>query len=477
MPTISGGIGIALQALLANSQQMQVIEHNIANANTPGYRRQSAILMASASQPANGSEYGNTAGQWGGGVVIDKIQRFNLQYFDGRFRSVSAEAKNWESQSNVLGQYEVTMAESSSDGLLPKLDEFWGGWQSLSTDPTSNSLRANLLDTAGSLVNAFTRRYEMINQMRNDQNLAVVDQVDRINSLATEVASLNTEITHVESVGEQANDLLDRRDNALDELAKLSGATSSIQKNGAVTVSIGGHMLVVGQETFKMVTKTNYTIPDVPVQDVYWADTLLVNPASGELKGTLDIRDKFLVGQQEKLDVMAAKLKEVVNAVHASGYDPTSATGAPEEFFTGSGAGDIAVNINLINDPRKIATADAADQAGNNVIALKISALKYSKVLDVTGAAGDSLTLNEFYNGEVTNRSIVTRRASDSLYQNNLVVQALGNQRESVAGVSLDEEAANMAKVQKAYQAAARVLTAYDEMLDVVINRMGLVGR
>ncbi|MEI7845145.1 MAG: hypothetical protein WCK35_04995, partial [Chloroflexota bacterium] len=202
MPTISGGIGIALQAVLAHSQTMQIIEHNIANANTPGYRRQGAVLLASASSPANGVEYGNAAGQWGGGVLIDKIQRFNLQFFDGRFRSVSAEAKNWEAQSSILSQFEATMAETSTDGMLPKLDEYWAGWQSLSADPTNNSLRLGVLDTGSSLASAFNRRYEQINQLRNDQNLAVLDQVDQINSYATEIASLNTEIAHVMSVGE-----------------------------------------------------------------------------------------------------------------------------------------------------------------------------------------------------------------------------------------------------------------------------------
>ena len=137
MPNLSG-ITIALQAVLAQSQAMQIIEHNIANANTPGYRRQSAILTATVPAPVKGSDYVKGGpGQVGTGVTIDRIQRFSLQLFDGRYRSVGAESKNWEAQSNVLGQFEAIMTETSDDGMLAKFDQFWSGWRALSNDPTN----------------------------------------------------------------------------------------------------------------------------------------------------------------------------------------------------------------------------------------------------------------------------------------------------------------------------------------------------
>ena len=157
-----------------------------------------------------------------------------------------------------------------------------------------------------------------------------------------------------------------------------------------------------------------------------------------------------------------------MNAIHRTGYGINNATNL--DFFTGTDAASIAVNPNL--DALSIATSSAANQAGNNTVALQILDLKNFK-----GMSGNTATLNEYYNAQVTGLAVLTKRAADNSYQHELVVHALGNQRESVAGVSLDEEAANMAKAQKAYQAAARVLTAYDELLNVVINQMGLVGR
>src|SRR5690242_18996151 len=122
MPTISSGLSIALQAVLMHSRALEVIEHNIADASTPGYRRQSAILTTAIPSPA---DYVRGSGQRGGGVTIEKIQRFNLEFFDTRYRAVSAETRNWDAQSEVLSRVESMLAETTEVGLLPKLDQFW----------------------------------------------------------------------------------------------------------------------------------------------------------------------------------------------------------------------------------------------------------------------------------------------------------------------------------------------------------------
>lgn len=465
MPTISSGISVALQAVLTHSQVLEITEHNIANASTKGYRRQTAILTTETPNSINGADHGIGAGQRGNGVTIDRIDRFNLAFFDGRYRAVSAEAQSWEAQSGILSHLESILAENSDDGLLPKLDQFWAGWQALSNEPTSTSLRAIVLDDASALATAFNRRATQITQMRSDQNLAVAGNVEEINSLASQIAQLNGNISRVISVGEQPNDLMDKRDLALDRLAELTGAVSSEQKNGEMLVSVGGHVLVMGQDTFKLEVRTNPT--DTSVVDAYWNDGQKLTPPSGELKGTLDVRDRVLVDQLTGLNTMSAGLIAQVNTIHSGGYGLNNATGL--NFFNGTDASSITVNSAL--DVNSIATSSAANQAGNNNIALQITALK-----TVKGMKAGTATLNDFYNTQITELAVTTKRASDNSYQHGLIVNALGNQRESVVGVSLDEEAANMAKAQKAYQAAARVLTAYDDLLDLVINRMGRVG-
>jgi flagellar hook-associated protein 1 FlgK len=361
---------------------------------------------------------------------------------------------------------EATLAENTDDGLLTKLDQFWAGWQSLSNDPTNTSLRTILLDDAAALATAFNRRTTQITQLRSDQNQVVGSQVEEVNSLAGQVAQLNGEIARVLSVGEQPNDLMDKRDLALDRLAELTGAVSTEQKNGEVLVSVGGHVLVVGHDALKLETRTNPT--DTSVKDVYWQDNQKLTPPSGELKGTLEVRDSVLTGQLSGLNTLAGGLISQVNSIHSVGFGLNNVTGL--NFFSGTDAASIAVNPAL--DTASIATSSATGQAGNNSIALQIAGLK-----SVKGMSTGTATLNEFYNAQITDLAVTTQRASNNSYQHGLVSKALGDQRESVVGVSLDEEAANMAKAQKAYQAAARILTAYDELLSLVINQMGLVGR
>ena len=469
MPSLAS-ISTSLQAVLTQSQVLEITQHNIANASTPGYRRQSAILTAAVPTSMSGSEFLNAAGQRGGGVTIAKVQRFNLEFFDGRFRTVSAETKNWEAQGEVLNQLEATLAETSEDGLLPKLDQFWAGWQALSSDPTNVSLRGVLLDDASSLATAFNRREAQINMLRSDQNQVIISQVDKVNSLADEVAKLNGEISHVLSIGEQPNDLMDKRDLALDQLSDLTGSVSFEQKNGEMVVSIGGQVLVVGHETIKLTTKPR-PAPDSNVVDVYWGGTQLLVPPSGKMKGTLEVRDVILTEQLAGLNTLAGGIMTQVNDIHRNGYGLNNAHGL--DFFKGTvGSEAGSIKVNSVLDAASIATSTKADEAGNNGAALQIVALKTFKGM-LTGTA----TLNDFYNAQITDLAVTTQRAATNTYQHGLVAKALSDQRESVSGVSLDEEAANMAKAQKAYQAAARMLTTFDELLDLVINRMGLAGR
>ncbi|NMB87701.1 MAG: hypothetical protein GYA17_05045, partial [Chloroflexi bacterium] len=158
MANLYSGINTALRAIMANQQAIEVIEQNVANASTPGYRRQSVVMNSIAPASSAGLTNGGAKGVVGGGVEVSAIMRHSLDFFDSRYRLEVADAKRWEAESSVLQQVEVTLGETSSDGLVNKLDLFWSGWQALSSTPTDPSLRADLLDSAQGLVSAFNRR-------------------------------------------------------------------------------------------------------------------------------------------------------------------------------------------------------------------------------------------------------------------------------------------------------------------------------
>lgn len=475
MPGLSTGIQIALNAVLTHSQAIEIIEHNVANANTPGYRRQAAVVSSALAYPAYGIGLDHTigAGQQGSGILMERIQRFTSDYLDARYRSAGSEASDWSTRQDMLLRLEAVMAETSEAGLIPSLDQFWSAWQRLAADPTNLSLRTNLLSDANSLVTAIRSRRTEMTQMRVDSNQLLKNQVDEINNLASQIARINGEISHVQAVNEQPNDMLDQRDRLLDRLSEIAGAVSFVQPNGEVVVNINGHVLVAGRGTVQLNAEVDPMSPDRLYQ-VTWADGQKMSPAAGEMKGLLTARDQTIVSQINGLDQFAAALIAQVNTLHsdANGRDLNGNVGGA--FFSGSNAGDIAVNASLTEEAIVAGGADAGGTLYDNFIADRIANLKTTRV-PIGGSSNQ--TLNEFYNFEITRLATDTAKSVEYSKHKSLLYVSLNEQRESLVGVSLDEEAANLAKYQKAYQAAARVMNAYDELLDRVINGMGLVGR
>lgn len=484
------GINLALRAVLSHQQAIQVIEHNVANVNTPGYRRQQAVLVAGLPYAPPTINRNALPGQMGGSVRVDRIQRFNLEFFDGRYRRETAEAKRWEVQRDVLQQLESTLAEAGSDGLVPKLDAFWAGWQALSADPTNTALRGDLRARSQALIDGLNRRASAMHALRQDQDLAIQQRVNDINVAAAQVARLNVEISNVLGAGDQPNDLLDERDRLLDHLSQLAGAESHTQANGEVIVSIGGHALVVGRTTFGL--QTTPDAANANLSRIVWADGQALAAPRGEVVGLLDARDRVIAGQQAGLDTFAQTLFAQVNALHVAGFDLNGNTGAP--FFeppdttdpdnpapaaannpafpvTPITAKNLRLSSQVLANTSNIAAAASASAPGDGNQARAIFGIQQALVTN-----GNTATLNQFYTAQVGQLGLELRHARAAASDRALVAEALDQQRESIGGVNLDEEAANLAQSQRAYEAAARVLTAVDEMIDRIINGMGRVG-
>jgi flagellar hook-associated protein 1 len=366
-------------------------------------------------------------------------------------------------ESSLLSQVEATMAETGDNSMVASLDKFWSSWQSLSVDPSDTTLRADLLENSNNLTAAIQNRNAELNQMRLDQNLEIVQRVDEVNSIAKQVAQLNVEIMHVQGTNQQPNDLMDKRDMLLDRLSELTGARSDLQTNGMVTVSIGGHALVNGNVASQLVTSKTGTLATIA-----WDDSDTFSPQSGEITGLLDLRDNVLPGYQATLDKLAFNLVSEVNKLH----NPTGVAG--QDFFTpilteGGAAGTIHVAPAMSTLSNIMGTATLPEDGS---IAKAIAGLSTTSL----GALGNT-TFNQFYTQKAAELGLFTRQADGHANDRSIVIKALASQRESVEGVSLDEEAANLVQAQKAFQAATKLVTVCDEMLDRVINNMGLVGR
>ncbi|GAB4475379.1 MAG: flagellar hook-associated protein FlgK [Anaerolineales bacterium] len=468
MSNILYGLNIALKAMLSQQIAIQVTEHNVANATTPGYRRQEAMMSADLPHIFPSLRANVVPGQLGMGVVVNRIRQYNLEFFDDRYRRALSESQGWQMQAEVLRQVEATLAEAGEDGLVAKLDAFWTGWQALSNDPTNMALRADMLERGTALTQAINWRAQSLIRIQQDQNSLIVQRVNEINTLATKVASLNVEIVAVKSAGSAPNDLMDQRDQLITRLAELTGATAAIQENGEALVSIGGHALVIGATTFKLATTSGN------MATIYWeADGNDFNPSRGELAGLLEARDVIIPDILNGLDDLAQNLVTQVNTLHSAGYALDGATTGLNFFDP---AGVTALSIQLSSDvagqPDRLATAQqsAAPADGNNAVAL-------ANLRELLVMNGNTETFNQYYTRQVTELGIDIQRAEALAQDRKEVASSLESLKEQVVGVNLDEEAANLIKYQRAFQAATRLVTVMDEMLDKIINGMGVVGR
>jgi flagellar hook-associated protein 1 len=502
MPSFST-INLALQAILTQQKALEVVEHNVANSATPGYHRQEAILRAGPSQGAPGLNASSMSALVGTGVVLNQVKRYSMEFVDGRYRAQLSETKKYELEQQFVQQVEGAMGELEDSGLNAKLDEFWAAWKAGGTAPSDLTRRADLLEKAKSLASGVSGRAEALFDLQRDQNLAIIQRVEEVNQLAGQIAKINAEIGRYQSPGTQANDFLDESDRLLDRLSEIAGAKVYIEDNGQAMVSIGGHVLVQGTSTHTLVTRPEST--NFNLVDVYWEDgqpLMVANGdstlSSGELAGLREVRDSIIPEQKRMLDDFATQLAVAVNAIHSTGYglgesvvyDPLNPpAGQLRNFYTILDVNNPALSLRVnadLEDVSKIAFsrievpagAVAGDvlsaAAGDGTVAEEIFRLQTTAQTFPDGTVD---TLNHFNTMRASDLGLEVKRITTLATQHKNLYEVLNEQRESVSGVSLDEEAANMLKFQRSYQAAVRLMTAVDEMMQQVVTSLGLVGR
>ncbi len=295
-----------------------------------------------------------------------------------------------------------------------------------------------------------------------DATSQVGAKLTQVNDTLDEVARLNTQIQDVSAFSGQPNDLLDRRDVLIDQLSKSIGARSDVQSNGTVRVSLSGVSLVDGAT----VHHAAYAGPPTNAISVSGVPT---NPG-GEISGITTWLTSDLPNQKARLDQFAVELTTALNAQHAAGTTAPATPGGPLlSYNTLNPAGSLSVTL---TDPALLAVSGSpyAANSGANAQAL-------ADVRTTLSGSGGTQTLDASVRGLVTDLGSLTQsqlRAADSQGE---LVSAAELARKGSGGVSIDEEMVNLIQYQHAYNAAARVMTAVDQALDTLINRMGVVGR
>ncbi len=464
------GIETAMRAINAMQLALDTTTHNIANATTPGYSRQRVELSASEAYTKPSMYRIPQPIQIGTGVNIDGLERVRDIFIDRQVRAASADLGNAEATVKYYDRIEALINEPSSSEFSSQLANFWNSWNELSLDPADLSARAVVLEAGASVTDTMNRTNTQLTQLRADVAEDISYVVPEINQLAQGVADLNKEIVKLVGLGQTPNDLLDRRDLMIDDLAKLTGATVSLQADGSANIALDGRLLVDGLTVDPLQTQA---AGGGNIDIVWSSDSAAVTLPASELGALQTMNNTTLPDILTDFNDYFTELTTGVNAIHQNGYGLTDPAGPPpgRDFFVVTG-GVYSVNPVLETDPELVGAAQSAGVPGDNSNALALANLASTKVTN-----GGTTTYSEHYTLIVTDIGADAQRQINAVQTHQSLTSYFETQRQSVSGVSIDEEVANLVKFQRAYEAAARAMTVADEALDIIINRMGLVGR
>jgi flagellar hook-associated protein 1 FlgK len=448
------GLQTSLRGLLAQQRSLDTTSHNIANASTPGYSRQEAVLTAAPATdiPAGMLQNGGGA-QLGAGVDVQVYRRIRDNFLDLQYRGQFTALSEQQARSDSLQRVELTTGEPGDTGINTLLGEYWNAWSDLADAPDEQAAQSALLQKSASLADAFAALRSQLVGAQSDAQ-AEYDDLTRssasgaapgeIEATAREIAGLNDTIKKFVTAGDVPNDLMDKRDLLLDKLSSYGQVSIKDNHDGSLDVTFGGDTT---------------SPPLVQGAAVNWPDPppTLVSPG-GRLGGLLSLAqpggtiDSYIT----ELDTIAKTVMGTTNAALAMGQTPPVAG----PFWTGTSATDMAIDPTV--DPKTLgggATAGASDNRAARAVA------------SLRGGASD-----QAYRALIARMGTEVHDTDRKTSNMQALVDSIDDRRESVAGVALDEEMSNLVRFQRAYQASSRAMSTMDEMLDVLINRTGKVG-
>ena len=478
----TGLFSIARGALLTHQQVLSTIAHNVANAETPGYSRQEAVLETN---PSVRMSYGNV----GTGVHISTILRKRDVLLDDSYRSAAGQSGDAQTHSTALSQLEGIFGEPSDAGMSNALDQFWGAYSDLAATPSSSAAQSIVQQRGKQVAQLFHDYDAQLTQQRSSSTERLSTTVTQINSLAQRVADLNTRILTTESSDNPANDLRDQRDMLLDTLAKTAGTRVINQNNGTVTVVIGNSTLVDGNEfrALHVQLEVPNPVPAVTPSDVNVRITLgdspdRLAPLGGELKAITTVINTDIPSLRGRLNALAAALVSNVNAKHTTGFvfSGTTIPGAAAGNFFDAGtvlnpvrASTIVLDATIAADASKIAVSGNANAPTDNSVGLAMGALRTTAgTVSYTSPGGgiETGTFTGFFRNTVTALGSAVKGAQDNATVYATMEEQGDARRQSVSGVSSDEELTQMLRVQQSYVAATKLIKTADEMLQTLLH-------
>jgi flagellar hook-associated protein 1 FlgK len=435
------GLETTLRGILAHQQAINTTSHNVSNANTEGYSRQEAVLGATDPYRVAAGIGRTNSGHIGSGVNVEAFKRIRDGFLDLQYRAQAMQVGHQQTMSRQLDQIELALAEPSENGISRELEKLWNAWSDVANNPDDVAARQALIDQAKNVAAAFKVVDDQLTTVKA-QTIAEYNSLTAaggdVDLIVREISQLNSSIKAFVSNGDTPNDLVDRRDLLLDRLSKLGQVSVTDLGNGSIDVHFGGAALAVVSDT----------TPN-------WPQAL--NNPGGKLGALLDVSSTVPPGvvdqYRTQLNAVVRQLADDVNTFHTSAGGP-----AFFNFVAGSEAGTLSVNVTTAT----VVTGSTAAAGANDIARL---------ITNLRGGTADDL-----YTAFVTRVGGDLKNAQRGEANSVVLLNAINDRRQSVSGVSMDEEMTNLVRFQRGYQASARAMSTMDQMLDTLINRTGTVG-
>ncbi len=629
------GLEIGKKGLMSHQQALHVTGHNISNAENKEYSRQRVVITAADPLYVPALNRSNTPGNIGQGSVVQSVERIRDSFIDDRIIVEKNSAGYWKVRNEFIYQVETVYNEPSDQSLRTRLDELWKSWEELSKYPEERSTREVVKEKAVNLAHEVNYTYRQLYELKMNANRQIEHRVNQINMYAKDVRDLNERILKAEALGDNPNDLKDRRDALIEKMSELVNISVGRSDKDEIIVYISGENLVQGEIIHPLAAEMD--TENDGLFKVVWKDTGRdVDVRNGELASLFDIRDKVIRQNINDMNSFAINLSDLTNEVHRDGFsrrnetnvdffkhlmisdnvdgnfdlnndgvndvtaifkvsgnnkiDASAAIGisgtlsfvantalesnvqidynisdtaltiikkindakmgvvayinhngqlaikgttaedmdrknfmirhledsgqflvgltgilkqsGPQGAFDYRRTNDIirflpgrehitiapkfnpashmAVSDSIMQDVDRIAAARGKDVGGTgdvnttNGIGDGSNALRVAHIRHQHAMVDTNNTFNEFYTAVISRTGTQGEEAKDRVKNQETLLKNLANLRESISGVNLDEEMSNMVAFQHGYNAAARVINTMNEMLDTIINRMGV---
>lgn len=331
MGSTFSGIELGKRSIMAHTDAISTAGHNISNANTEGYSRQRVQLKEFDPLYRPDLERPERAGMIGQGIDVQSITRVRDEMLDQRITAQQNQESYWDTRSKYYTMIEQIYNEPDEVSVRSNMDKFWESWQELSVNPESQAARQAVVTRGESLSDSIKSKWENLMGVGSLVNSDIDSTVKQINSYANQIAAVNSEIVRSRGIGDNPNDLLDRRDLLVDKLSKLANITTDRRDPDEFMVHLDGKVLVQGgvARNFDLVSLTDNN----GYEKLVWADTREDASVSGGTLGALiELRDVDVRNEIQSLNTMTMNFSDLVNDVHRNAYGANNVTGL--DFFT-----------------------------------------------------------------------------------------------------------------------------------------------